>query len=229
MTYNFLLLDLLLLIPALIIYILRSDLRRVMLIMALFALPFAATEFLFYPEYWQPVFLFDLINYIGFGIEDIIFVTVLAGLSSTIYAFCFRQKYVSLRSAALKKSIKKGIYLLLISFTMLIILLYFDAAPIYSALIIMSTVSTVLLIYRYDLLVPALSGATITLVLYTGACILLKLLLPGIFQMSWNTDKFSNIFLFNIPLEELLYGFAAGLTGTVFYPAVFARKLVPRK
>ena len=87
MKYDFLILTLIFWIPGILIYALRFDLRRIIHLMAAFSLPFALTEWLFYPEYWEPTFIFDLIHVVGFGIEDILFVTGLAAFTSTVYAF----------------------------------------------------------------------------------------------------------------------------------------------
>ena len=71
----------------------RPDLRRVIACVMPFSLPFACTEFLFYPSYWEPAFLFDLGRRMGFGIEDIIFVTGLAAFTTTAYACGFNRAY----------------------------------------------------------------------------------------------------------------------------------------
>ena len=52
MEYNFLILTFIFWIPGILIYVLRFDLRRIIHLMAAFSLPFALTEWLFYPEYW---------------------------------------------------------------------------------------------------------------------------------------------------------------------------------
>jgi hypothetical protein len=38
---------------------------------------------------------------------------------------------------------------------------------------------------------------------------------------------FSNIRVIGIPLEELLYGFGAGVAATAFYPYTFHRRFTP--
>ena len=68
--YPFLVLSLLFLIPGVLFYALRPDIRRLLRLTLLASLPFATTEFLFYPTYWEPRTLFDLVPRIGFGIED---------------------------------------------------------------------------------------------------------------------------------------------------------------
>jgi hypothetical protein len=93
MKYHFLILCSLLLVPGAVIFAARHDLRRPILTMGACSLPFAFTEFLFYPTYWEPEFLFNLANKIGFGVEDFLFVFGLAAFSSTAYAFCFKRRF----------------------------------------------------------------------------------------------------------------------------------------
>ncbi|XXY44772.1 lycopene cyclase domain-containing protein [Sorangium sp. So ce269] len=91
MEHEFLLLSLLFLLPGGVIWLARPDLRSLMKRMALASMPFAATERLFYPEYWTPKFLFDLADRIGFGVEDVLFLAGLSAFSSTAYAVVFRR------------------------------------------------------------------------------------------------------------------------------------------
>ncbi|MEC9441210.1 MAG: hypothetical protein VYE40_08925, partial [Myxococcota bacterium] len=89
--YSFLTLSLILALPGAMVFVLRRDLRVMIGWMALASVPFAWTELLFYPTYWKPKFLFDLIDVIGFGIEDVLFVVGLAAFSSTSWAFASGQ------------------------------------------------------------------------------------------------------------------------------------------
>ncbi|AUX28036.1 MULTISPECIES: lycopene cyclase domain-containing protein [Sorangium] len=94
MTYEFLLLSVLFLLPGIAIWVARPDLRSLMKRAAVASLPFAATERLFYPTYWTPKFLFDLADRFGFGVEDLLFIVGLSAFSSTAYAVVFRRALV---------------------------------------------------------------------------------------------------------------------------------------
>ena len=74
---------------------------------------------------------------------------------------------------------------------------------------------------RRDLLMPALTGGGLSLVIYSILCLCLQILSPDVFQLEWHTHRFLNLFVLGIPIEELIYGFVAGMIGTVFYPFVF--------
>ena len=91
--YNFLMLCLLFWIPAVLAYVSRPDLRGAMRLAALCSLPFAFSEFLFYPDYWAPTFLFDLGDRLGFGIEDFLFVSALAANAVSIYGVLSSRTY----------------------------------------------------------------------------------------------------------------------------------------
>jgi hypothetical protein len=224
--YNFLLLSLLFLIPGAIIFVFRRDLRRVIGLMSICSLPFAFTESLFYPEYWEPVFLFDLADRIGFGVEDLLFVVGLGAFTSTAYAFVFRRRYQQIgpiepRSIALRGALVLGVTFVLVAAAALI-----GVAMIFGSFGIMLGVTGVICLIRRDLLLPSLLGGVSSLVVYTALCLAFGWLLPGVFDLSWHTERFLDIFWLGIPLEELMYGFASGVAATAFYPYVTNQRFV---
>lgn len=218
--YNFLLLSLLFLVPGLVILLLRKDLREPILLMSLASIPFAFTEYLFYPNYWEPKFLWNLIDKIGFGIEDIIFVIGLASFSSTAYSFTFRFQYKKGNSINRLNQIKR--ITILFSFVLLFLagVLIFELAIIYGSIFIMLGLSLFIFSQRYDLIVPALLGGCICCLIYTLLCVVLMFIYPSIFEITWHTDKFLNLYFFGLPFEELLYGYSSGFIATIFYPYV---------
>jgi hypothetical protein len=220
--YNFLVLSLLFLIPTILVYLLRKDLRIVILRMSVCSIPFAFTETLFYPQYWEPVFLFDLINIIGFGIEDVLFVIGLAGFSSTSYAFFVQKKYTNRTRRS--NWLIKLIILLTSTFIAIFIFVALKIEMIYASVIIMILLSLLIVFKRIDLFLPALFGGLITLIIYTTLSAIYIQIIPDVFSIVWKVENFSNIFVFSIPLEELMYGFAAGMIATAFYPFVFNLK-----
>jgi hypothetical protein len=91
---------------------------------------------------------------------------------------------------------------------------------------IMLGIGTAIWLSRKDLVLPSLIGGAITLVVYFTACLALGLIVPDVFDLSWHADRFLNIFILDVPLEELAYSAAAGLVATCFYPFVFSKKFV---
>lgn len=228
MTYSFLILSILLLIPAFLVWLLRPDLRQVIYLMALASIPFAFTERLFYPDYWEPLFLFDLVNIIGFGIEDILFVTGLAAFTSTAWAFTAKKTYLPLSTSPRLRPLPSALLLLLICFLMVALLAILGLPMIYGAPIIMTALGLAICTLRPDLLLPSLGGAAITTVVYTALCILLAILIPDVFELDWKTDQFLNLFILGVPLEEILYASTAGFIATAFYPFITHQRFAPR-
>lgn len=196
--------------------------------MGLIGLPFALTETFFYPDYWEPRSLFSLIERIGFGLEDLLFVFGLAGLTSTIYPFMFGKSLASLGSQRQSPSQILSIIVLFFGVIAgLVLLTFWIAIPmIYGAILIMIVLGILILWYRKDLIIPSLWGGIATTLAYTTICMILLWLYPNIFQMTWHTDRFMNVFFLGVPLEEILYGFCAGFTGTIFYPSLFRLRFV---
>lgn len=227
--YNFLTLSLLFTLPGMVIWLLRPDLRRIIKTVIIFALPFACTEALFYPSYWEPNFLFDLGQRIGFGIEDFVFVTALAAFASTIYAFVCNHGYTPTGKSgpfacglrALGLFVFAGLFFLGTSIA--------EVAVIYTACLVMIACTCVILPLRRDLIVASLVGALLSTTLYFVLCLAAGKIMPGFFRNVWQAQNYLNIFIAGIPLEELLYGFSTGLVATVFYPYVFSMQLTPRK
>lgn len=229
MPYDFLILDLVFSIPALVILTIRRDLARVMGFCALASLPFAFTESWFYPTYWEPDFVFDLGAKLGFGIEDFLFVGVLAAFTSTAYAAVFRRIYVRQNNAygRIADQARRSLILITAALVMAAICAFVHIPMIYGAVGIMVFIVWFVIWLRSDLRLPALWGGMLSLVIYLALCLVFAWLLPSIFDLTWHAERFSNWRILGVPLEELLYGFACGSLATVFYPFVTGKRFAP--
>lgn len=229
MEYHFLILSLLFAIPGAIIYLCRRDLRIVIRRLMLCSIPFAFTEFLFYPDYWEPKFLFDLAAKIGFGIEDFIFVMGLAAFSGTGYAMVYRQTFQSEKTVTFKQIAFRISMLSLIAAASMVIQTALSIPIIYGAIITMVAISLGVILVRLDLLVPSVLGGVISVGIYLTLCRIILLFIPELFETNWKLDAYSAMYILGVPLEELLYGFAAGCLACIFYPFVFSCRYVTHK
>ncbi len=225
--YNFLILCALFAVPAAGIFVLRADLRRILKFTVPASLPFAATEFLFYPSYWRPKFLFDLADRIGFGIEDVLFVTSLGALTSTLYPFVTRHTTALPEAPGGRSELaRRAIVPLLTALGATAILHLLGVRMIYGCCLIMAVIGVAILAVRRDLIIPALAGAALTTAVYGALCLILGAIIPGVFDLAWNTEQFSNVAVLGVPLEELLYAASSGFVGTIFYPYVTGARFV---
>ena len=227
MTYSFLVLSSLLALPGLVVWALRPDLRQMMARMMLLSLPFALTERLFYPTYWEPAFLFDLVNKIGFGIEDVLFVAGLAAFSSSAWAFASGRRLAPLGDDA-RPFLPTALGLLVACFAGVGLLVWLSIPMIYGAPVVMALMGTCLCLRRADLWAPGFGGMLVTTLVYTSLCLALDRLIPGVFLLDWNTEIFLNRFMLGVPLEEILYAATAGFIAAVFYPFVAGLRYVRR-
>jgi len=229
MKYHFFILCGLILIPGTIVFVVRSDLRRVIWIVGLCSLPFAFTEFLFYPTYWEPLFLFDLVNKIGFGIEDLIFVFGLAAFTSTAYPVCFNRRFEALAETAARVVVYRVAALLGSALALTGLWVIAGWQIIWGSVAIMLGVSAAMGLSRRDLIVPSLLGGGVSALVYGAICYVFALLIPDVFELSWHAERFSNVYLLGVPLEELLYSVGAGVVATAFYPFVFSQRFVKNR
>ncbi|MDZ4725716.1 MAG: lycopene cyclase domain-containing protein [Leptospira sp.] len=194
-------------------------------IVALSSIPFAFTEFLFYPSYWEPKFLWNLVNLIGFGIEDIIFVIGLSAFSSSSFAVTFQKKLTPCSKGILNSNqILISIFILYLITIFLFI--KFKIHLIFGAPILMLGSGIFMILRRSDLLFPGIFGGLITMTVYSLLCFALLQIYPSIFELTWHTEKFLNTKIFHIPLEELIYAFSSGFIATLFYPYVFSFRYI---
>jgi hypothetical protein len=112
----------------------------------------------------------------------------------------------------------------MLTLVLVIVFVLLRVPMIYGSVIIMMLVAVVMLNQRRDLIRPGFLGAGITLLVYSLLALMAKWIYPSIFEFTWHTDKFLNLFLLGIPIEEMLYGTAAGLLATVCYPFIFSQR-----
>ncbi len=227
MRYEFLLLSVLFLVPGGCFWFLRPDLRPLMKRAVGVSLPFAATEWLFYPEYWTPRFLFGLADHIGFGIEDVLFVSGLGAFSSTAYAVAFRRTPVP-RGAMVARPWLRVARAFGVAMAVTGGLLAAGVPILYAAVVTMVSVSAALLLARPDLAVPSLLGALVSAVIYLGLCLVFGALVPGVFERTWRPSLLLPGRLLGVPLDEVLYGLGAGFCATAVPAWAFGLRFVQR-
>jgi hypothetical protein len=214
MTYEFLLLSSLFLLPGALIGWARPDLRWLMKRAVLFALPFAATEWLFYPEYWTPRFLFNLADHLGFGIEDVLFVAGLAAFASTAHAVAFGRRVVPRGGAV--RPLPRALAALGAVLGGAGVLRSAGVPILYASVVAMGAGAVGLLWVRPDLWGPGVSGGVVSAAIYLVLCLLFSWLDPGVFERTWRPSLLLPGRLLGVPLDEVLYGGGAGVAAKVF-------------
>lgn len=226
--YPFFMLTILLWSFALPSILLRKDMRPHLLRAAVLSLPFAFTEALFIPQYWDPPFLFDLQNKIGFGLEDLLFVSGLGVAALGIPALVLNLALKNRSSAVMEGIFSKRS---LAALSAALILCFVSVAisktgfpAIYAATGVMALSYFAALWVRRDLAQVSLMSFLLGIVSYSLICAALEAIVPGVFTKYWHTEKLFNAALAGIPLEELLYGGLSFCLAVSLYPLLFDLK-----
>lgn len=219
LNYDFLVLALLFTVPPVIMLAWRWDLWPLAKLVLWMSWPFALTEPLFYPEYWSPTFLFDLGRKLGLGIEDFLFVMALG--MGAVLAYPVLANRMPEVGASLKLNLRKTCWLGLFIILILTVSLGLDWPLIWSVIVLMLVASGVIMILRRDLLAAGLLGAVFYGLIYFSLCLIFGWIYPDAFHTVWHTQGLSNIFVLEIPIEELGYGLACGLGASVCVPYLF--------
>jgi len=224
---DFLLLSVLFACPGAIIYAVRPDLRPLIGANAIASLPFALTERFFAGSYWSPPSLFQLIDRVGVGIEDGLFVVALAAYMSTAYAFVFRKRLVAMQSdGSARQSLARALLIVGVALGGTAVLLSAGMPIIYGCFSVMGAISLGIVVVRRDLLSPALLGSLLSVTTYACVCLVYAALRPGVFSRVWHTERFMHRFVLGVPIEEILYGWLSGVVASVFYPLVARMRFV---
>ena len=196
--------------------------RRFMILSGIFSLPFALFSIAFVPEYWNPVKIGGLIV----GIEDILFsyatgciVWVIASLISK-QNFNFNTKL----STVLKR------YLIVANSSIFLgILLWESGVNIMTATIILITIVGVVLLYYYRKLWFFLLSGAFGFTLFHMFIIYLILSFWPQFIFQWSSGSLSEIVVFGIPIEEIIWASAFGAVWPIFFVFIADLKLDDKK
>ncbi|MDP2695739.1 MAG: lycopene cyclase domain-containing protein [bacterium] len=220
MQYAWLIWSLSFLVIWFVVYILLGrDSRREMLVVSLWTSLAGLTEPLFVPQYWSPPSLFDLARTTGFDIESFIFAFAIGGLAAAIYELIFATNHKTIKE--LERGSPKHKYHLWVILSapimLALLILFTNLNPIYSAAIAMMSGGILTWFCRPDLKKKMMVGGILFLGFYFVYFLILLWLYPGYVDAVWNLPALSNILVFNIPIEELMFAFAFGFLWSSIY------------
>lgn len=191
-----------------------------MLIMGLLAAPLALFDILYVPSYWLPKTLFD----IPIGIEGFIFSFEIGALATGLFAYSKRHSYRKGRAKFDLKLFMPFAVVLPVAFAFNAIFPVNIAIGMYVGLI----AGIVCILYlRKDLLKNTLIGMSLFGVIYFLAILIWANLFP--YTTEWFTvNNLPRIFIYNVPLYEIIFGFLFAAFWGGSYPLLFRYELAYR-
>ena len=214
--------SLILFLAWLVIFLLNKNLRKEMLWASLITLPLGLTEPLFVPEYWAPPSVFNLAAKTSFDIESFIFAFAIGGIAAVLYELFFKTKHKKISKKEMRGKRHRFHLLALFSPAIIFLLLYLftNLNPIYSAIISLFVGGIATILCRPDLKNKIIVGGLLFLGIYFLFFLFLNLIFPGWIEQIWNLSEISGILILGIPIEELLFAFAVGMMWSGIYEHV---------
>jgi len=226
--YFYLFGDLVIFLPIwVILFLLRRDLHKELIISGLFgALAAAISEPFFLMDYWRPPYFFYFP--IGFGLEDLIFNFLCAGIAAVLYEFILGKHLSRRRDHHHHWILISIISIIVLISTFIAINIGSSINSIYVLFMMLLLWSLVLLFYRHDLLKDALLSAVFFAFFYFFAFLIILKIYPEAVTRFWLLKNLSGIFILGIPIEELLFAFFTGLAVGPFYEFMCGLKIKDR-
>jgi hypothetical protein len=184
----------------------------------------ALTNILFVPQYWTPPSLFDLDQRIRVGIEDVLWAAAVGGIASVIGEILLKEKL-----SAIRKGPRERHYTPFVVVIVVFIALEFwrPGKTIYNTIVAFAIGALVIAYLRRDLVPSMLVGALSFAVLYFALFLCFLFLYPEFVQRYYNVPNLLGIYLFGVPIEELLFATTGGAIWSVAYEYVQGYRLGP--
>ncbi|HLZ14957.1 MAG TPA: hypothetical protein VKQ34_03105 [Candidatus Saccharimonadales bacterium] len=199
----------------------RKDLRRMMLIMSICAMPLALFDLVFVPAYWKPVTLFHM----PVGLEGFLYSFSVGGIAAVIYAELTKRTPRHIR--AWRASTKHALWVPVVMFTTFVVAYALKVPNPEIAAYIAVTAGVALTIYlRPDLALHIPYGAVAFGVVYFACLKIWILLFPG--AQEWFVfQNMPKLFIWGVPGWEAIFGFFFGASWSNLYEILFGYRLVP--
>jgi hypothetical protein len=209
------------LVPWLLLYFTFPAHRNAIWWTSVFTMPFGLTEPLFVPEYWSPPSLFGLALKTGFDIESLIFCFGIGGVGAVLYNVSTRSILTVAPPGERRSRRHRYHTLALATPVVLFLLLYFlPWNPIYPAILALTGGAIATFLCRPDLIKKTWIGGLLFLLYYSILLTGLEWSAPGYIERTWNLTALSGVFVFDWPLEELLFALSFGFYWSGVYEHV---------
>ena len=184
--------------------------RKTLILVGAISVPGSFLSFVFVPDYWNPVRLFE----VNPGIEDVLFSFVTGALVWFLSANKYEEKGLKCHKNR-RVGVKRYFKMVAIGAVTLALVSRFESLNIMSHILITMFITSLLVGWHYkDMVSIALSNSVLFGVFYTSFLVVTFQLFPQ-FESQWNSEHSWGVSILSIPLEEIVWAFSFGFTWTL--------------
>ena len=197
----------------LILFLVRKDLRREMIILSLVGGAIFPAALIYLPDYWYPE---HIVGGFMLGIEDFLFAFLIAGIGAVLYEVIFGKVHALCECR--KRDPRELLPIITVAIATLLGLTFiFKLNSIYSSYVAFIIIFGYIAYFRRDLFWQGIiSGFSVGLLMLIFYQIWIWIY-PGIIESWWKLQNISGILILGTPLEEIIWGFTWGLVGGTVY------------
>ncbi len=176
----------------------------------LFGTPGAMADIIYTKDWWVP----ETITGTIVSLEGFIVGFMIGGIATVLYEDIFRKR-IRLRNVSAQKQVTQNKHLVFL--ILLLSILFFGSFYIFGLNSLIATIialgvpTLVIWITRPDLILDSLVTGVLLLVVASIVYTLLHFLTPGWIEAFWHFRNVPHIIIFNLPIDDIIWYFFAGM------------------
>ncbi|HYD35794.1 MAG TPA: lycopene cyclase domain-containing protein [Vitreimonas sp.] len=222
--YTYLLGSSLFIIPWAIIFLIRKDLRNLLIQLGLIFTPLGLIGEYFWwtQDWWQPI----TITSTTIGLEDIILGFASSGVLASLYLFIFKKRFTSFKgNQVLNSRVLSLLIIIALNLALFTLLFQMKVGSFIATIISLSFSSVILLSKDKSLVIPAIINGFLSVALVVPIFLAMIAVTPQFIERTWMTEKLIGIYFLGIPLEDCFFYFFSGMLSFCVYPYLHRVKI----
>lgn len=216
--YTYLLMGFLFSFIWLLLFLIRKDIRKEMLIMSLiFGLAGPLTDVLYFKDWWHPLTFTN--SWISF--EAFIVGFMIGGISSVIYEEIFKDRLKQIRVNKKKRERDNKNFILILFLTAALLYMgfyLFNLNTLISTIIALIIPVSIIWFRRKDLIIVSFISGLLLLIVAVFVYSMLQFLTPGWVNEFWFFKNVPRVIILNVPVDDIIWYLLTGIYIGPLYP-----------
>jgi hypothetical protein len=211
-------------LPWVIIFLIRRDLRILLIQLGIIFTPLGLISEYFWwtQDWWQPI----TITGTTIGIEDIILGFVSSGVLASLYLLVFNKRFTSFKgNESLNGRVQSLLVIIALNLALFALLFQLKISSFIATIISLAFSSFILLSKDKSLIIPAIINGILSIALVVPIFLLMIAVTPQFIEKTWMIEKLIGIYFVGIPIEDCFFYFFSGLLSFCVYPYLHRAKI----